>query len=373
MTLDLTNLTNYFAPIVEKTLRERVALPQWVDADFGIAPTDKGDTIPFKRAGAVVTRDVTPGSVAAATSVTTSTQDTLVVDIWREAPFRMTYKQLQEQGGEFAAQQMAESVRAIVNYLDTQLLTAAYTHAYQHYSAGGTNLSSFTNSSAPLANSIAQLDNAVAPEDDRTFVFDPDVKGNINQNTQYVALTNNQPRDAMVDGNMGRLRDNVRMHWSQNIPTVYFAGNSNTTGVANATVGATSVTMFSTTSQVLKAGQLFGIASDGTYVVTSDASMGPAGATVSVLPLVRASSASANATFPSAATVDENLVLQKGAIKLVVRPGVAGPSDTVITDPVSGLPVVLTVREEHGQQYVSASILAGIKVLRPEFLVRVQG
>lgn len=62
-----------------------------------------------------------------------------------------------------------------------------------------------------------------------------------------------------------------------------------------------------------------------------------------------------------------NPVFHRDAVALVVRPGNAGPNTAVITDPVSGFPMVYSEFQQEYQTKYTLSALWGVKTLRGNF------
>lgn len=276
------SVTERLAPMVKEALRNRPGAFRWIQTDFAVTPASRGDTIPSQFPAAMTTRDVVPGPYSVAPTALAPTKVDLVVNQWRESPFALTYQESLTVTDEYLQQQANQAVEALTSYMEATIFSVISSGSVQTISSAW--------STTPYANinsGTCLLDRALAPETDRTFLFNTNVKNKIlDYNASKVGTLDlgNTVRDAVRDGNLGRIAGDCRMHWSHVVP----------------------------------AGQ--------------------------------------------------NALIHRGAVGMVVRAAV-GPDDIIVTDPVTGMPLVLREKDEHYQRYISISALWGVIRLRPTHVV----
>ena len=71
---------------------------------------------------------------------------------------------------------------------------------------------------------------------------------------------------------------------------------------------------------------------------------------------------------PSNVSGSVNIGLQRTGLGIAVRPANSGPNVTVFTDPISGMPITLTITPQEYQTKWSLSYLAGVKVLNADLV-----
>ncbi len=208
------------APQVETALMELPALFRWVNSDFSLTPGSRGDTIPSQFTVPIVPRAVTPGVIFVAPADLAPRKVDLVINNWEEAAFVVRNDDALRVTDEFLAQQAREAVRALGNFIEVTIYNEMVS------TASGTISAAF--STTPMVNinsGTCLLDRALAPSDDRTFLFNTYVKNqllNFNSTTAGTFMlrgSNTNPEDAVVNGNLGRIAGDCRAQ-ATNLPQV---------------------------------------------------------------------------------------------------------------------------------------------------------
>lgn len=376
MANDLSKITPKLLAQGLVALRQNAVMPRIVNSDYGDIAAHKGATIEVPIPSAVATNDVAPGPVPPSTQDVAPSQVTIVLDQWREAPFYLTDKDLAECMEGTIPLQASEAIKALANYVDTYMLNL-YKGIYGFTGTPGA--TPFETSVTDIVGVRKVLNNQLAPQADRRFVFDADCEAN--------ALMLRSFTDVSFTGDARAINDGEIVHkfgfdWflDQNVPThtAGVPGGALTVNGAHS-AGAAGLSMANTAAGSLLQGDIVTIAGDNqTYVVTEDVTWSGAGnQEVAVAPALQVAVSGGEAvTLKDSHVV--NLALHRDAIAFANRPlgdNMEGLGNVIQTaqDPVSGLTLRLEISREHKRNRFSFDILFGAALVRPQLACRLAG
>lgn len=381
--------TNIIPQILERslpTLREQSIMPRLVNSDVANVAGRRGQSVDVMVPSAATVRNVTPGQTG--TNVdTTISKVTVTLNQWKEAPMYLTDKELEEVMEGYVPAQAQENLKALINTVDTYLLSF-YQDVYFHAGTAGTtpfasNLSAFKDARVKLNNAGNLGGDGPAPLTDRRVVLDPDAEGNALILGQFLKADERGDQGGIIAGTIGR-KLGSDWYMDQNVTSSHAAvGLSHTTSVLTRlsyTAAATVVTLDrATLTGTLAKGDLFTLAGNSRqFVVTAAVTAGSNRIAVGFKPALGATVASGvAATFVGAHV--PNLHFHRDFLAYATRPlGRAqsfGPSGgfSSIVDPISGLVVRLEVSRQHKQWTLSWDILYGATAVRPELACRILG
>ncbi len=376
MANDLSKVTPKLLAQGLVALRQNAVMPRIVNSDYGDIAAHKGANIEVPIPSAVATNDVAPGPVPPATQDVTPSQVTIVLDQWREAPFYLTDKDLAECMEGTIPLQASEAIKALANYVDSHILNL-YKGIYGFTGTPGT--TPFETAVTDIVGARKVLNNQLAPQGDRRFVFDADCEAN--------ALMLRSFTDVSFTGDARAINDGEIVHkfgfdWylDQNLPS-HTAGTPGGTITVNGahSAGVSSISIANTAAGNLAAGDIVTFAGDSqTYAVGADVTWSGAGnETVSIAPAL-AENASAGAAVTLKASHVVNLALHRDAIAFANRPlgdNIEGLGNVIqiAQDPVSGLSLRLEISREHKRNRFSFDILFGAALVRPQLACRLAG
>jgi hypothetical protein len=382
MANDLTEVTPKLLAQGLMALRQNAVMPRIVNSDYGPNAREKGSSVDVPIPSAISTNDVAPGPTPPATQDSTPTKVTLELDQWREAPFYLTDKDLVECMNGTIPLQASEAIKALANYVDGYILAQ-----YKEVSgfAGTPGTTPFGSDTSELVFARKVLNNQLAPQGDRRFVFDADCEAN--------ALLLRAFTDVSFTGDARAINEGEIVHkfgfdWfmDQNMPA-HTAGTITTGLSAKAATGQAigDQTIVCTTAATsgacdLKEGDIITFAGhDQTYVVTADTAEASASTdvTVPISPGLKVALVGGEAVALKASHAI-NLAFHRDAIAFANRPldGQARGLGSLIQtaqDPVSGLALRLEISREHKRNRFSYDILFGSQLIRPELACRLAG
>lgn len=373
--------TNTFTNVVPQllaqgllALRQMAVMPRFVNRAYETEAGEKGSSIDVPIPSAITAQDVTPSYVPPDDAGSSPTKVNIPLDKWKEAPFFLNDKELQEVMAGTIPMQASEAVKALANQVDNDIL-ALYKGIYGFAGSPGT--TPFATDLGEFLDADQVLNDQLAPMDNRYVA--------INSKAKAAAVGLRAFQDAAWRGDTDGLRkgeigDKFGAFWflDQNIPkhtagtytTGYTASGANAAGQAsvNVTGGALGT---------LVAGDIITFANDPqTYAVLTSTG-GSTVTNITVTPnLATAKSASEAITLKGSHRV--NLLFHRDAIALATRP-FAGADPlglgqfTSAVDPVSGLTLRLEVSRQHKRTRFAFDILYGVKLVRAELAARIAG
>lgn len=303
MANDLSVLVKVIGPVVQETLRKRGGLFTYCDGDYSTLALQKGDTIDAVFAASLTATDITPSPSGTQAPSVTPTKVSLVLDNWKEASFFLTHKQMQEITDETAFIQ--QQVAAGVEAIMGAMETTFFTEAYT---------SSSNHITTYASNNLAALTSSLAPI----------VTARKNLSNAYAPL--NDRYFVMGTTEAANLLQNTQLQ------KVNEAGGSS----------------------FLREGALGRIM--GVDLVESN-----------FVPTLSSASLASIVDVGTGNSGSANVLLQRGGMGIAVRAANAGTNVVVITDPISGAPLTLTIWQQEYQTKWSISALWGCKTIRPTF------
>jgi hypothetical protein len=383
-------MANSFAEVTPKllaqgllALRENCVMPRLINRSYENIAAQKGAAINVPIPSTIAVNDVSPAAISPTTQDSAPTSAIITLDQWKEAPFYLTDKDVQEAMDGIIPMQASEAVKAIANTIDGYLLNL-YKGVWSYGGTAGT--TPFGDGKTTDINQARKrLNVQLAPLGDRYFVFDPE--------TEAAAASVSAFQNIMSSGDpsaiqFGAVQNKLGFGWfmDQNVPT-HNAGTI-TTGlkakaataqiVGDKTIVAT--TAAATGACALVVGDIIEFAgSTQTYVVTAAATQATAATdvTISIEPgLVKALAGGEAVTVKAAHTV--NLAFHRDFAAFATRPleqtGV-GFGNYIMSeiDPVSGLSLRLEITREHKRVRFSYDVLYGGAIVRPQLATRMAG
>lgn len=370
-----------------KSLRSNCVMPGLVNSDFGTEVKQKGDTIQVPIPSAMAVNDVVPGPVAPDPQGVAPATASIPLNNWKEAPFTLTEKELAAVVDGVVPIQLSAAVEAIATNINASIL-GLYRGVYGYVGTAGTTPFASDLTASTQARKVLGIQRA--PTQNRRIVLGPDAEAN--------ALGLPQFTNAMAAADDGIIREGVigrklGFDWAmdQQIPT-HAAGSLTGTvtingaqGAGNGSLdsGATGVVSLGTAAGAavnLVQGDILTFAGDSqTYVVLAAATIGASSTgTVNISPALRIPKSGGESVQVKASHV-VNLAFHRDAFAFASRP-LANESLTEradqsfqVADPVSGLTMRLTFREEFHRTRLAFDVLWGVGLVRKELAVRVAG
>ena len=363
------------------TLRENAIMPRLVNGDYSTEARQQGSSVDIPIPAGITTNAVTPSYANPDDTGIEPSKVTLELDQWREAPFFLSDKDQMEAMDGTIPMQAAEAVKALANYVDGYLLDL-YKGVYLYSGAAGT--TPFATDVSVITAARKELNNSLAPMQDRRFVFDADAEANALGLRAFQDVAWTGDARGINEGNIVR-KLGFDWHLDQNVKS-HTAGTI-TSGLTmkNATQAAGLSTIAGTTAGgggacALLAGDIIEIVGQPhPYVVTENAAQSSSGTDVSIkiYPALAVQSTTTNAITVKGNHV-ANLAFHRDAIAFANRPlldSADGLGNMLMSaqDPVSGLTLRLEVSRQHKRTRWSYDILFGAKLVRPALACRVLG
>tara|TARA_R100001460_G_scaffold27881_11_gene55953 strand:+ start:1598 stop:2725 length:1128 start_codon:yes stop_codon:yes gene_type:complete len=372
------NLTNVIEQLLARgllALREQAITPQLVNREYETTPGTQGSTIDVPIPSAVTVADVAPGATPPSTADQTPGTVAIALDRWKEAAFHLNDKEMTEisERAGYLPMVASEAIRALANEVDTYVLGLTSKFFGNAGTAGTT---PFASTVGALTGVRKELNNQLAPMDNRFLVMNPDAEANALGLRAFHDASFGVGAQAIMDGQITQ-RMGFNMVMNQNVQT-HTAGTGSSYLVNNGSglaVGAKTAAVDGGSGTVLTGDLIKFAGHDQSYVVTS----ATAGGTVTEInfePGLVATVAD-NATVTITGTHVLNAAFHRDAIALVSKPlsGSSHPGSVFETavDPVSGLALRLEVSREHKRDRFSYDILYGAEVIRRELGARMLG
>lgn len=348
--------------------------------------TDQTLRIPVSPANAAG-KDITPAMSLPAAANQTIGNVSLTITKSRAFPFSWTgeeQKSVDAGPGFLTIQQgqIAQAIRTAINEMETDVATAAYKSASRAYGTAATTPFATAGDYSEAAQTRKILDDNGAPLSDRTLVLNTSAGANLRGKQAQAYMTGDTSllrQGVLLDVNGFMLRESAA------VPTVT-AGTmaSATTSAAALTVGQTVLPLAAAGTGVVAAGDIITLANDtNKYVVTavSFAGANPAsGDSITIAaPGLRVAQASATRAITVVATAARNVAFSRNAILLATRlPVVPSAGDQaadrmVITDPVSGISMMLAYYPGYMMGEYEIQLSWGISVIKPEHVAILLG
>lgn len=368
-----------------KSLRHNCVMPGLVNSNFGTEVKEKGDTISVPIPSAIAAADVVPGPTAPDPAGVAPTTATIPLSNWKEAPFVLSEKELAQVVDGIVPIQLSAAVESIAVAINQSIFSLA-DGIYGYVGTAGTTPFGATPGITDATAARKVLGKQLAPVNDRRIVLDPDAEANALSLPAFSYYLNSGDQNVMREGQIGK-KFGFDWFMDQQVPT-HTAGTITTGLAAKAStavaVGATSAvctTAASTGACALKKGDIITFAGDTqTYVLTADATQASAATdvTLSFLPGKAVALAGGEAVTVKASHV-MNLAFHRDAFAFASRPmtmnNLTRNKDEafMVADPVSGITMRLSYREEFHRTRLAFDVLWGVGLIRRELACRIAG
>ncbi|MEA3370798.1 MAG: P22 phage major capsid protein family protein [Campylobacterota bacterium] len=303
----------------------------------------------------------------------------IVLNNQRAYPVKLTSKEKTLNLDDFTRQISVPAMTKLAEYANAQVLNL-YKDIPYFYGTSGTTPSSL----ADIANARKILQDNLAPEGNRSFIFDSAAEAKLLQLSNFAEIDKAGTNIALRNALLGRVYNTLMASDSQ-VPTHTAGGYS---ALADVTIttgasGASSIVLTSsagTSTAKLEEGDIFSI--DGyQFVVTAQTAAASSGVVTAAiypaLPMAYGDFSSAAVTFPdvSAGGHVPNLMFNKSAFTIAMAP--LAPADGVDSAVVSfngfSIRVVRGYDMDNDINKLRFDILFGVKTLYPELATRVLG
>jgi hypothetical protein len=376
-------------------LRSNLVMPNLVWNDFGTEVRQKGENILVPLPSLMTTTAVVPAAYAPDPQNIAPTTQAIALDSWYESAFVLTEKEFAQIVAGIAPIQLSAAMQALAFQVNSSVMNNyIYVGSTGTGNNGTAGTAPFASSPLVAMNAAAVLTNNYAPMTDRKVVLNPIAWANATVLPQFAYALYAGDKDAVEQG---IIRHKFGMDWAQDQQVVTQTAGTITTGLTqkaatNAAVGATSITghtAASTGACALLAGDLIYISGGNatvggvgqSYSVTANATQASAASdvTINISPGL-AVALTGGETITVAGNHAVNMVFHKQAFAFASRPlgayPLAGGNPDLthqVSDPVSGISLRLTIREEFHRTRAAFDILWGTAPIRPALASRILG
>jgi hypothetical protein len=362
-------------------LRQQSIMARIVNRGYEELAGDKGSTIDIPIPSAVAIGDVAPAATPpAVTSELSPTKVSIQLNLWKEASFYLTDKDMLEAMNGTIPMQASEAAKTLANQIDSDIL-ALYKKVYGWAGTAGvtpmeTDLKSYLAARKTLAQQLAPLE-------PRYCIIDPTAEANALGLRAFQDTSFRGDQGGIINGQIG-MKLGALWAVDQNIPTHTLAAATGGTialdfggGYA---LGTKTVHMDGFTVKPAE-GDVFTIAGDDqTYSVVSSTVLAGTDSDVTFEPglkvAIPAVDGSEVVTWKDTHTV--NLLFHRDAFALAMRPFMGADPMNIgnfssMVDPISGIALRLEVTREHKRTRFAYDALYGVGCPRPELAVRFAG
>ncbi len=375
-------ITNILPKILARgllALREQAVMPRLVNLDYSNESAQKGDTIDVPIPSSLTVSDTVPSNVLEAPADSAPTKVQISLNNWKKVNFHLTDKQLVDidKNEHFIPMQMSEAVRALSNQINLTVLQE-FKGVYGFVGTAGT--TPFGSNVTDATNARKVLNQQLCPRDNRRMVLDFDAEANALALAEFQRVNESGDLNVKREGEIGR-KFGFDIFTDDQIVT-HTAGGSGTPLVNGAlAVGDTSVAIdgMSGTSGFVVGDVVTFAGHAQTYAITVAPTASSGAQTVTVSPAIKAIVAD-NASVTKKASHTVNLAFHRDAFALAMRPLTSetagdayGNNIVSMTDPVTGLSMRLEVYRQYKQVVYELDALWGVKLIRPEYAVRIAG
>jgi P22 coat protein - gene protein 5 len=361
------------------SLREQAVMPRLVNGSFSAEAAEMGDTIDVPIPVDLTAEDVTPGATAPNSTSVLAEKVQIKLDKWKKASFHLTDKEMMEVSSHenFLPMQVASAVRALANSVNKSIHDQ-YRGVYGLVGLPGT--TPFQSSSVEATASRKLLLQQKAPKENRFGVLDFDAEANALDLAAFADADKAGDNSVKIEGDIGRKYginwysdDHVQRHVSVVAGTPQVASTVITGNVLT-------VDGFTNGQSLPIAGDVFTLPDSGPqqYAVKSVSDLGSNKVALTVSPALPVVSIDDDVIFAGSHVV--NLVFNRDAFAFANRPlahsGIgAGLGNQIMsmTDPQTGLSLRLEVSRQYKQIVWEFDLLWGVKLVRPELVIRLAG
>jgi hypothetical protein len=365
------------------SLRHLAVMPRLVMTDFGDEVRKKGEIIQIPLPSPIGVANVVPAAYAPDPGNLAPTTAQVPLDTWIEAPFALSEKELAQIVDGIVPIQLSAAIESIAARVNGDIL-ANYISVPNIVGTPGT--TPFATDVTAATNAGAALTNNLAPHSDRHIVLNPTAYGTALALPAFYGALYSGDTEMVKQGRIG-YKFGFNWNEDQQIPSTV-AGTITTGLAAQAStvqaVGLATIvgtTAASTGAAALKIGDIIAISGQTqTYTLTAAATQASAASNVSLAispPLAVALAGGETITVKTSSVV--NLAFHRQAFAFASRPlgrdNMTMDTDLSyqVSDPVSGISMRLTVREEFHRTRFAYDILYGTAPVRPLLACRICG
>lgn len=364
-------------------LRGQNLMPLLVNNDYSMEFAEKGLVVTIPVPSAIAAQDVSPSNTPPSTNDSAPTSALITLNQWKEAPFYLTDKDMQQSDSGIIPMQASEAVKSLADSINAYLM-GLYKGVYGYVGTAAT--TPFATDTTAATNARKLLNRQLAPMGDRRFVMDPDAEANALNLRAFQDASWSMNADAIREGEITR-RLGFDWFMDQQVAT-HTAGTLSNGSTHSAlvngalTAGVTTMNIDSTTlTGTVVTGDVFTFAGHTqTYTVTNSSTLTASGNAIAGVtfspPLAVNVADNVAVTFKDTHVV--NLAFHRDAIGFATRPlldsgqGLGNIIEAAV-DPVTGLALRLEISREHKRTRFSYDILYGASLVRAELATRVAG
>lgn len=368
----LTNLIPTIMAGLDKVSRELTGFIPSVSFYPGAEGVAKDQTIRWPIAPAATAGDITPAATGPAIGDQTIGSDTMTISKVRSTKFSWNGDEqvsVKDSYGNILAGQFAQSMRTLVNEVETDL-AALYVGASRAYGTAGT---------TPFASTLgdpAQVRKILAdngsPTSDLQMVIDTTGGAALRTLAQLTKANEAGGDDLLRRGVLLDIHGFAIRESAQVKSHTKGTGASYTSNTAGYAIGATSITLITGTGTVL-AGDVVTFAGDTNKYIVKTGVAAP-GAIVLAAPGLKVALAASAVAMTIGNTSTENMAFDRSAIQLATRTplmpegGDSAADVTTVTDPQSGLSFQVAMYKQYRTVTYEVGLAWGVKAAKPEHI-----
>lgn len=371
MANDISQVTPKLIAATVPVLRENAVMPRLVNTDISAEAAKRGATVDVPIPSEFVVEDVVPSHnfVNPPQDITPQTVP-VPLNRWKRVPFHMTDKDMLEIDEGVLPREIEAAVKAIVNEVDTYLLSKYVDFFGFHGTPGVTPFADEKPIDAAQLRKV--LNNQLCPLEPRNVVFDADAEANALAVPAFANAEWHGDPDAIIDGKLNR---RVGFSWwmNQNVLT-HISGDAAGRTVSGAHLADVTTVAITAGTGGWVVGDIITFADHTqSYTVTSEV----AGVSVSFRPPLVQDVADTTAISTLADHV-ANIGFHPNAYAYATRPlemvdARFGVITEVIVDPISGIAMRMQIRYGDSMTIWTFDVLYGGEVVRPELGARLVG
>lgn len=381
-TTTLTGLVPVIYEAMDIVAREQVGFVRAVAQDFSAERAALNQTIRSPVVGAATGEDLEVNNVASSAPDETINYVDMTITKSRSYPFGITGEESKSVSGSLATinrDRIAQRIRALGNEVEADL---AALHIYASRAYGTYNTTPFGTAGdlSDFANATKLLNVNGAPQSDRHMVLGANAATNIRGKQSSLFKVNEAGSDELLRTGALGVVQGWNLHESAQVKEGVAVGTgsaspamtTNTTGYA---VGATTITLASTGTGTIVAGDIVTFAGDTNkyLVVAGDTDVSNGGTITIANPGLRVAIPASATQVAIVGATTRNMFFQRSAIQLATRapamPEGGDAADDVMTiaDPVTGITYEFCVYRQKRQVRYEINLAWGVKMIKPEF------
>lgn len=387
----MTNILDQIAPkIVARgmmSFREQAIMPRLVNADFSAEAARKGDRIEVMIPEEVEVEDVVPGVTNPSVPDKDPKTATIELNQWKKVSFYLSDKDMMQIDADqsFVPFQMQQAVNALAQEVNKsfykEIMRARYFIGYP-----GKKL--FTQSSSeaskdyaginPVLEGRKLLNNAKAPKSGRYGILGFEEEANALELPQFADVEKSGDTSVRLEGEIGRkygiqwfATDQIHTHTSDTLSKEFQLSYSVKTGDALTTVRNISPHPAFGDLALNASGSIVATFEDWKETKTVSSY-------THSLSVPFTNNFSNTYRFRVGPEHNNNMIFQRDAFAFAIRP-LSSATESLglgnrimsVTDPETGLSIRLEISREYKRTVWEFDVLWGVKLVRPEFAVRV--